>query len=150
MLSRISGVAFDIMIVAGIASINIDDLEGMWISFILMAIAGGVITLWFLIYMCKKIYPDYVYEGFFSMYGMLTGTISSGILLLSEIDPDFETPAANNLITGSSFGIAFGAPVLLLVSLAAKSDLMVWVTLGLALLYLVILLLFIFKVGKKK
>lgn len=131
LLSRISGFAFDIMIVAGIASINIDDLEGMWIPFLFMAVVGGVITFWYLKYMCNKIYPGYVYEGFFSMYGMLTGTISSGVLLLREIDPDFETPAVNNLITGSSFGIAFGAPVLLLVSLAAKSDLMVWVTLGL-------------------
>ena len=83
------------------------------------------------------------------MYGMLTGTISSGVLLLREIDPNMETPAANNLVTGSSFGIIFGAPVLLLVSLAAKSDLMVWVTFGLVIIYLALLLLFIAKVGKK-
>lgn len=150
LLSRISGLAFDIMIVAGIASINIEDLSGMWIPFILMAVLGGIITFVYLMYMCKKIYPDYVYEGFFSMYGMLTGTISSGVLLLREIDPEYETPAANNLITGSSFGIVFGAPVLLLVSMAAKSDLMVWVVLGLVCIYLAALLAFIFLVGRKK
>lgn len=150
LLSRISGLAFDIMIVAGIASINIDDLSGMWIPFILMAVLGGIVTFAYLMYMCKKIYPEYVYEGFFSMYGMLTGTISSGVLLLREIDPDYETPAANNLITGSSFGIVFGAPVLLLVSMAAKSDFMVWVVLGLVFIYLAALLAFIFLVGRKK
>jgi ESS family glutamate:Na+ symporter len=150
LLSRISGLAFDIMIVAGIASINIDDLSGMWLPFILMAVLGGIITFVYLIYMCKKIYPDYTYEGFFSMYGMLTGTISSGVLLLREIDPEYETPAANNLITGSSFGIVFGAPVLLLVSMAAKSDFMVWVVLGLIFIYLAALLAFIFLVGRKK
>lgn len=150
LLSRISGLAFDIMIVAGIASINIDDLSGMWIPFILMAVLGGIATFLYLRFMCKKLYPGYTYEGFFSMYGMLTGTISSGVLLLREIDPEYETPAANNLITGSSFGIVFGAPVLLLVSMAAKSDLMVWVVLGLVLVYLAALLLFIFKVGKKR
>ena len=69
---------------------------------------------------------------------------------LREIDPDFSTPAANNLVTGSSFGIVFGAPVLLLVSLAAENDLMVFVTLGLVFLYLAALLLFIFKAGSKK
>ena len=150
LLSRISGLAFDIMIVAGIASINIDDLSGMWIPFILMAVLGGVATLLYLLFMCKKLYPDYSYEGFFSMYGMLTGTISSGVLLLREIDPDYETPAANNLITGSSFGIVFGAPVLLLVSMAAKSDFMVWVVLGLVFIYLAALLAFIFLVGRKR
>lgn len=104
----------------------------------------------YLLYMCKKLYPDYVYEGFFSMYGMLTGTISSGVLLLREIDPEFKTPAANNLVTGSSFGIVFGAPVLLLVSLAPESSMMTFVVLGLVFIYLAVLLLFIFKVGKKQ
>lgn len=150
LLSRISGLAFDVMIVAGIASINIEDLSGYWLPFLLMAVAGGVTTYLYLWYMCRKIYPDYHLEGFLSMYGMLTGTISSGVLLLREVDPDFETPAANNLISGSSFGIMFGAPVLLLVSIAAKSDLMVFVAFGLVILYLIGLLLFIDKVGKGK
>ena len=146
LLSRMSGLAFDLMIVAGIAGINIDDLSGYWLPFILMAILGAVITFIYLLYMCKKLYPGYAYEGFFSMYGMLTGTISSGVLLLREIDPEFETPAANNLVTGSSFGIVFGAPVLLLVSYAPQNT---WMTLLLIIVYLIVLLLFMFKVGKK-
>ncbi len=149
LLSRISGLAFDLMIIAGIAGINIDDLSAMWIPFILMAVAGGVITFIYLKYMCKKLYPGYENEGFFSMYGMLTGTISSGVLLLREIDPEFETPAANNLITGSSFGIVFGAPVLLLVSLAAKSTLMCILTVVIAAVYLIALLIFMLLRRKK-
>ena len=146
LLSRMSGLAFDLMIVAGIAGINIDDLSGFWLPFILMAVLGAIVTYFYLIYMCKKLYPDYAYEGFFSMYGMLTGTISSGVLLLREIDPNFETPAANNLVTGSSFGIIFGAPVLLLVSYAPQDP---WMTLLLIIVYLIALLLFMFKAGKK-
>jgi len=150
LLSRISGAAFDIMIVAGIASINLEDISGYWVPFILMAVAGGVATFIYLKYMCKKIYPGYENEAFFSMYGMLTGTISSGVLLLREIDPDFKTPAANNLVVGSSFGILFGAPVLLLVSMAAKSDFMTYVTFVIVLIYLAALLAFIFKTGNQK
>lgn len=150
LLSRISGLAFDLMIVAGIASINIEDLKGYWLPFLLMAVAGGVITFIYLEYMCKKLYPTYEYEGFFSMYGMLTGTISSGVLLLREIDPGFKTPAANNLVTGSSFGIVFGAPMLILVSMAAKNEMMCWIALGLIVIYLALLLLFIFKAGNGK
>ena len=146
LLSRMSGLAFDLMIVAGIAGINIDDLSGYWLPFISMAVLGAIVTYFYLIYMCKKLYPDYAYEGFFSMYGMLTGTISSGVLLLREIDPNFETPAANNLVTGSSFGIVFGAPVLLLVSYAPQDT---WMTLLLIIVYLLALMLFIFKLGKK-
>ena len=84
------------------------------------------------------------------MYGMLTGTISSGVLLLREIDPDLATPAANNLITGSSFGIIFGAPVLVLVGLAPKSDAMCWLTLALAAVYMGLLILLIRKAHGKK
>ena len=84
------------------------------------------------------------------MYGMLTGTISSGVLLLREIDPNLETPAANNLVVGSSFGIILGAPVLILVGLAPKSDLLCWVTLGLAALYMGLLVLLITKLHKRR
>lgn len=150
LLSRISGFLFDVMIVAGIASIDIDDLEGYWIPFLLMAVVGGIVTFYYLMFMSKKLYKGYVYEGFFSMYGMLTGTISSGVLLLREIDPQMKTPAANNLITGSSFGIAFGAPLLVLISMAPKNDTMTFIVFGLILVYLALLLLFIFKAGNGK
>lgn len=150
LLSRLSGLAFDFMIVAGIASIEISDLTGYWAPFLLMAVLGGIVTYIYLYYMCKKMYPDYFYEGLFSMYGMLTGTISSGVLLLREIDPNMETPASDNLIIGSSFGILFGIPVLLLISFAAKSEASVWGTLFLVILYMVVLITFIFKAGNRK
>ncbi len=149
LLSRISGVAFDFMIVAGIASIDIGDLRGYLVPFVIMAVLGGVATFIYLKIMCKKLYPGYVYEGFFSMFGMLTGTISSGVLLLREIDPELKTPASNNLITGSSFGIVFGIPVLLLVSFAANGITSVLITLGLVAVYLAALLIFMLKTKKK-
>ena len=77
------------------------------------------------------------------MYGMMTGTISSGVLLLRELDPDLKTPAANNLVLGSSFGILLGAPLLILVSLASRSYTMSLVTLALLAVYYVILLLIV-------
>ena len=150
LLNRLSGFFFDIMIVAGIAAINIEDLRGLWLPFILLAVAGAAVTWIYLSVVCRRLYGDYYNEGLISMYGMLTGTISSGVLLLREIDPELKTPAANNLVTGSSFGILFGAPVLVLISMAAKSDLMCYVTLGLAALYLAVLLVVIYKIGRKK
>lgn len=149
LLSRISGFAFDFMIVAGIASINIEDLSGNWLPFILMSVLGGIATFVYLKFMCNKLYKGYEYEGFFSMFGMLTGTLSSGVLLLREVDPELKTPASNNLILGSSFGIGFGLPVLLLVNFAAKGEVAVWIALGIVIAYMAILLLIIFKTGNK-
>jgi len=145
LLSRISGVAFDLMIVAGIASINIEDLSGLWVPFLLMAFVGGAATLIYLQKISKILYPIYYYEGMASMYGMMTGTISSGVLLLRELDPEFKTPAANNLVIGSSYAIIFAAPMLLLISMAPKSDLMTWIVFGLVAIYLAALLTFLLK-----
>ena len=150
LLSRISGFFFDAMIVAGIASINISDLTGLWLPFVLMAVSGGIVTWYFLVKVCRKVYKGYFYEGLLSMYGMMTGTISSGVLLLREIDPDFKTPAATNLITGSGFAIIFGAPMLVFVGMAWKSTVMTFVTLGLCIVYFILMLLFIYKVNKRK
>ena len=151
LLNRMSGFFFDLMIVAGIASIDLQDLSGLWVPFILTAVAGGVMTWVYLKWICKKVYKGYYYEGLISMYGMLTGTIGSGILLLREIDPDLSTPAANNLVIGSSYGIVFGAPMLIFVGLASRSALMCFVTLGLCIVYFSILLLIMTRAhGKKK
>ena len=150
LLNRLSGFFFDIMIVAGIGSINLEDIRGLWLPFLLLVIFGAVITWVHLSIVCRAAFPDYYYEGLISMYGMLTGTISSGVLLLREIDPDLATPAANNLVVGSSFGIVLGAPVLILVGLAPKSDLFCWLVVAMAAAYLAILYLVIFKAHRRK
>ncbi len=152
LLSRISGFAFDVMIVCGITTITFSDLKELWIPFIIMAVLGAVVTLIYLFWISKYLYKGYRYEGMLSMYGMMTGTISSGVLLLKEVDNEFKTPAANNLVGGSCFAIIFGAPVLVLVGLAPKSDLMTWITLGILVVYFAVLvvLLRLLSKGKKK
>ena len=150
LLSRISGLCFDIMIVAGIASIEIDDLKNLWLPFALMVICGAVVTYVHLAFLSKRVYKDYYYEGLISMYVMMTGTISSGVLLLREIDPNLETPAANNLVVGSSFAILFGVPMLVLIGMAPKSVSMLFLSFLCFVIYYIILLLVALKVGNKK
>ncbi len=150
LLNRISGFFFDLMIVAGIASINLEELSGLWLPFILVAVAGGIVTWLYLSLVCKWAYRGYYYEGLISMYGMLTGTISSGVLLLRELDNDLSSPAANNLVSGSGVGIILGAPVLILVSMAAKSDMMTLVVMGIAACYLAVLMFALHKISFRK
>ncbi len=140
LLNRMSGFFFDIMIVAGIASIEIEDLKGLIVPFILICAFGAVATWFWLTFVCKKVYDGYYYEGLLSMFGMMTGTIGSGVLLLREIDPNYETPAANNLILGSSFGILFGAPMLVFIGIAKEGLGKAFLTVGILLIYLAILI----------
>ncbi len=140
LLNRISGLAFDLMIVAGIASINMEDLSGLLAPFLILAVLGAVVTYFYARWMCRRLTPDFAEESFVAMYGMLTGTISSGILLLRQVDPLYRTPAADQLVIGSGTAILFGAPMLLLIGFAPQSDLLLGLTIVLCVLYLALLL----------
>ena len=121
MMTRLSGLFFDIMIVAGIAAIDWENLKGLLWPLLIICSIGGLGTFLYIKFVAKKVFPDYEHEMFFSMFGMLTGTASTGMILLREIDPNYETPAANNLVLQQVPAIAFGAPLLLLMSFAAES-----------------------------
>jgi ESS family glutamate:Na+ symporter len=149
LLTRISGLAFDLMIICGIASIEISDLRGLWLPFALLSVTGAVITLFYLRWVCKKIYPAYYLEGLLGMYGMMTGTISSGIILIRELDPNFRTPAAENLVTGTAFAVPFGLPILILISIAPKSPAMTLLVLGLLFVYMALLVAFLLRKTKR-
>ena len=150
MLDRIAGTCFDVMIVAGTAAIDFNNLRGLWLPLILVCTIGAVVTFFYVLRCCRKLYPDYQYEGFFSMFGMLTGTASNGMILLREIDPRFETPAANNLVLQTIPALAFGFPVLLLMGFAPQSLTNTLITMGIMVVALLLFGLFIFRKKKNK
>ncbi len=130
MLNRISGFVFDFMIVASITAIRIEALRNLWIPFFILVIAVGFVTLFYIVFIAKRVYPDYPEAATMGMFGMLTGTASTGVILLREVDPNFETPAANDLVMGSTTAIFFGFPILLLVGIAPISLTHTFISLG--------------------
>lgn len=150
MLDRIAGTCFDVMIVAGTAAIDFNNLRGLWLPLILVCTIGAAVTFFYVLLCCRKLYPDYEYEGFFSMFGMLTGTASNGMILLREIDPRFETPAANNLVLQTIPALVFGFPVLLLMGFAPQSLSNTLITMGIMVAALLLFGLFIFRKKKNK
>ena len=154
MMNRIGGVAFDIMIVAGIAAIDITNLKSYLGILLIIGIVGAIVTFLYVMFVSKKLFKEYKYEQFFAMYGMLTGTASTGMILLREIDPEFKTPVSDNLVYQNLPAIVFGLPIMFLVPYAAKG----WtetitvfiIALGLLLVLLIILFRsFIFKKKEK-
>ena len=152
MLNRISGFCFDIMIVAGTAAISFDEFGKFVLPFAIICTLGAAVTFFFVLKISKHLYPDYQYEGFFSMFGMLTGTASNGMILLREIDPKFETPAANNLVLQTLSAIVLGFPVLLLMGFAPKSLQSTLITLGILVVFWAALTVFMLrkKIFKKR
>ena len=118
LLTRASNFFFDIMVVAGIAAIRLSVLENYWGIILVMGVVGAVITYFYNYYIAKKLFPNYCQEQFLTMYGMLTGTASTGIILLREIDGDFTSPASDNMVYQNFPAIVFGFPLMLLATLA--------------------------------
>lgn len=135
MMNRISGAAFDLAIVAALCAISVGSLGHLWIPVLVMTTMGGLACMIYLRCLCNHVYKDYKDEAFLAMYGMLTGTIVNGMILLREVDNDFKTPAGDDLVLGSSAAIAFGIPLLLLIAQAPKPGNLWWVTLVIVLYF---------------
>lgn len=118
LLTRASNFCFDIMIVAGIAAIRLDIIERFWGVLIILGVVGAIITYIYNRFVAKRLFGAYVEEQFLAMYGMLTGTASTGIILLREADPEFKSPAADNLVYQNLPAIVFGFPIMFLATLA--------------------------------
>jgi ESS family glutamate:Na+ symporter len=120
LLNRISGFMFDLMIIAGTAAINIVVLKSLILPLILICLVGVILTYFYVRKLSYLTFPSYPEEAFLSLFGMLTGTTSTGMILLREVDPKFETPAANNLVYQSFYAIALGFPLFFLLGIAPR------------------------------
>ncbi len=117
LLQRIAGGAFDFMITASIAAISIQALKDYVTPIILITTIGGIVTALYVIFMCKKLFKNNTLENIVGFFGMLTGTISTGMALLRGIDPSFDSDGAENLVMGSAVGLFFGFPLMIALSL---------------------------------
>ena len=149
LMTRVSNFFFDIMVVAGIAAIRLDILENYWGIILILAAVGMIATYAYNKVVAKALFGDYAEEQFLMMYGMLTGTASTGIILLREIDNDFKTPASDNLVFQNFPAIALGFPIMILATLAPTRP---YLTLALFTLFFIVLnvILFRSKIFKRK
>ena len=120
LLTRTGNFCFDIMVVAGIAAIRLDLLKDYWGIILILGVVGLAFTYAYNLFVAKVLFKKYENEQFLMMYGMLTGTASTGIILLREIDGEFKTPAADNLVYQNFPAIVFGFPMMLLATLAPQ------------------------------
>lgn len=129
LLTRLSNFFFDIMIVASIAAIRLGIVEQYWGILLVLGIAGFLCTYLYNYFVAKTLFPAYKEEQFLAMYGMLTGTASTGVALLREIDGQFKTPVAENLVYQNFPAIVFGFPMMLLATMAPEKPILTFVIL---------------------
>lgn len=141
MMNRISGFMFDIMVIASIAAIDLSAFltPSFIIPLSIICVLGAVGSYIYLRFICRRVFPMYEDEAFLSLYGMLTGTASTGAILLREVDPKFETQASDNLVYHQPWAILFGFPMFLLLGVAPQSVSKSILTLGICIVLLLVM-----------
>ena len=152
LMDRISGFCFDLMIIAGVAAIDFEDISKNWLLLVVTCVLGATLTFFYVKKATKHAYPGYETEGFVTNFGTVTGTVSTGMILLREIDPNFVTPAASNIVLQNIPSLVMLAPLLLTMGFAASSLKNTFIMLGVYVVLFVAYNIFLFrkKIFKKK
>lgn len=129
LMNRMGGFFFDLMIVAGVAAIRLDYIKQYWHVLLILGVVGAVATYLYNHFVAKKLFARYAEQQFMAMYGMLTGTASTGMILLREVDSEYKTPVADNLVYQNLPAIVFGFPMMLLATLAPKQPILTFIIL---------------------
>jgi ESS family glutamate:Na+ symporter len=142
LMTRISGFFFDLMIVAGIAAIRIQRLEAFVGVLVILCVAGAVVTYFYIRLVCRKLFPAYQEEQFLGMFGMLTGTASTGIILLREVDRNLQSPVSDNMVYQNLPAIVFGFPMMLLATMAPVKP---YLTFGILVVFFIAMNIILFR-----
>lgn len=121
-MERISGFSFDLMIVAGVAAIEINDIKNYILPIVILSLVGTVITYIYIRLVAKECFKGFEHEFFLMSFGTMTGTASNGMILMKEIDPGLRTPTSSLYILSNFPAMVMIAPLLLFLSFAGKSQ----------------------------
>ena len=133
------------MIVAGIGAIRVELIKDYWAVLLILAVAGVLATFLYIKFVSFKLFPNYKHEQFMVMYGMLTGTASTGVILLREIDPSFETPASENIVYQNFPAILLGFPLMIIAAVCPKSDMSTYIMMAILGGYFIVLNVILFR-----
>jgi len=120
-MDRISGFAFDLMIVAGVTAIEINDIKNYILPIVILSVVGALLTFVYIRLVSKECFKGFEHEFFLMSYGTLTGTASNGMILMKEIDPGLRTPTSSLYILSNFPAMIMIAPLLFLLGFASKS-----------------------------
>ena len=121
MMVRIRNLFYDLMVVAGISAIKVSTMDGYIGVLVVICILGAVATFIYNYIVSRILFKDYADKQLVAMFGMLTGTASTGIVLLRELDVEFDTPVSDNLVYQNFPAIIFGLPLMLIASSAPEN-----------------------------
>ena len=93
MVSNISGLCLDLVVVSAVASMNLDLITAYWMPIAIMSVVMIALTYFLDVYYLKKCAKADWFEKAMLLYGMGTGTSATGIALVRAMDPDSQSCA---------------------------------------------------------
>jgi len=140
-LTRIAGNSVDIMVAAAVGAISLTVVVQYWLPILTISVIGGVVTFISVVWISSRIFEDYQFHRALIIYGACTGTMPTGLALLRVVDPDFETPVATDYMYSAAVTFFLVIPFILAINLPAYSvtkdnPLLFWAAVGVALAYL--------------
>jgi len=149
-MDRISGFSFDMMIIAGVAAIDLNVVAKYAWLIVALSVAGAIVTTIYVRMICKRCFKGFEHEAFLINFGTLTGTASNGMILLRETDPNFETPTSSIFILSQFPAMVAVAPLLLLLNMSAKNLTGCFISLGIFFALFVAYTIVLFVTSRKK
>ena len=119
-MSRIAGLSVDFLVVCAIAAISLAVVIEFIVPILITGVSVGLVTLFFIFWYAKRSFKEYQFERAIAVYGMLTGTINTGLILLRMLDPEYKTPVAQDLVYTSAIALPLCFPLLLMINWPLK------------------------------
>jgi ESS family glutamate:Na+ symporter len=115
MLARTSVIAVDVTTAGAIAAVRLDVLTAWLLPILVMSLLATVLTLLGCLWLARRAFPEAPFAHTLVLFGMGTGTLSTGLALLRMLDPELRGTVARNSVIGATASVPFNAPLFLLV-----------------------------------
>ncbi len=149
---RITGWSIDFLIISTVMAIQVVIVWQYIVPIITISLASGLLTTFIVVSLGRRTWA-YSLERTVGIYGIGTGNVSTGLLLLRIADPEFETPVGLELGVQAIFSAPFVLSYMLLMHAPFwwgwSVEVVVMIYAGAMLLSLVLLKLFKF-LGPRK
>ncbi|PYZ92644.1 sodium:glutamate symporter [Salipaludibacillus keqinensis] len=144
-ISRIQGLALDLLIVSAIGTLSLAVIGEYFLPFMIMSIAAITWNLLAFLFIAPRIMPDYWFERAIGDFGQAMGMSAAGLLLIKLADPESKSPAKEgfsykqlllDIFVGGGFVTAASVPLVVafgpVITLITAAVIMTgWLLLGL-------------------
>lgn len=107
-MDRWIGLAMDLLVVAAVATLNLQTVSALWLPLTVLFVAGAAWSTFCLLVLSRRILPaDIWFPLGLINFGMSTGVTATGFVLLRVVDPELKSGAAEDYALAAPLSAPF-------------------------------------------